>query len=167
MGDHDRSGLVVADSRLELRWGEVRRLLADHDAETPAGARPRTQVRDGELFIPGEVESREETVGNSLRTWWAELAEKEVGAVVPKAVEYGAADLEVMGTAMLALLPKDKRSRVLGLEMAISFYLLGKVARLFGAYERGEQASADTWADAAIYTRMGQRVREVGSWPGL
>lgn len=121
----------------------------------------------GQLFEDGAVEERAETIRKAVTDWWMKLATDEVAAVVPKAVEYGSSDLEVMAQAMLMLVPKDKRSKSLGLEMAVAFYALGKVARLFGSYERGEPASDDTWHDLGVYCRMGQRIREVGSWPGI
>lgn len=109
-------------------------------------------------------EGREAMLARELRDWWINQAEHEIGAVIPKAVEYGAADLEVMGTAMLALLPESKRDRRKGLEMAVGFYALGKVARLFGAYERGELPSDDCWHDLAVYCKMAQRIRQTGRW---
>lgn len=116
--------------------------------------------------IPG-VEtgpSREEYLSRQLAGWWRGQAEKEIERTVLKAVEYGAADLEVMGLAMLHLVPREKRSRQLGLEMALAFYALGKVARLFGAFERGELPGSDTWFDLGVYCRMAERVREFGEW---
>lgn len=109
-------------------------------------------------------ERRKEIVAEELRQWWLQQAEMEVQRTVPKAIEYGAADLEVMGTAMQHLIPKDRRSRQMGLEMALAFYCLGKCARLFGAFERGEYPSEDTWFDIGVYTRMAERVRQTGSW---
>ncbi len=111
-----------------------------------------------------EGPTREEYLAGMLSEWWRSQAEKEIQATVPKAVEYGAADLEVMGQAMLHLVPREKRSRQLGIEMALAFYALGKVARLFGAFERGELPSADTWFDLGVYCRMAERVREFGEW---
>jgi hypothetical protein len=116
--------------------------------------------------IPGVEEgpSREEYLAKILTDWWRSQAEKEIERTVPKAVEYGAADLEVMGVAMLHLVPRERRSRQLGLEMALAFYALGKVARLFGAFERGDLPSEDTWFDLGVYCRMAERVREFGEW---
>lgn len=116
--------------------------------------------------LPGvdEGPSRQEWLAGVLSEWWREQAEMEIERTVPKAVEYGAADLEIMGTAMLHLVPRELRSRQLGLEMALAFYSLGKVARLFGAFERGVLPSEDTWFDLSVYCRMAQRVRETGEW---
>lgn len=69
-----------------------------------------------------------------------------------KAKEYGSADLEVMGAAMATLLdmgnPED------GVEAAIAFYALGKIARAFGAFKLGQLPSDDTWKDLTVYSLM-------------
>ena len=130
-----------------------------------SGKEKQKLQRDQEK-IPGVEEgpSREEWLAEQLSAWWRAQAEVEIVRTVPKAVEYGAADLEVMGSAMLHLVPRERRSRQLGLEMALAFYALGKVARLFGAFERGELPSEDTWFDLGVYCRMAERVREFGEW---
>lgn len=118
-----------------------------------------------------DLSSDQFATATGLADWWMEQARKEADAVIPKAIAYGGADLEVMGRAMQTLIPKatrqdltDENLRRMGEEMAVAFYLLGKVARLFGAYEQGRLPSEDTWYDAGVYTRMGQRIRETGSW---
>lgn len=105
-----------------------------------------------------------------LTSWWRNTAEGDLEKTVPKAIEYGSADLKVMGAAMVALHPhynemdQVERDRT-GQEMAIAFYLLGKVSRLFGAYQNGGIPSDDTWLDATVYAMMGRRVRSHGGWP--
>lgn len=100
-----------------------------------------------------------------LSDWWMDIAQQEAEQVIPKAVEYGASDLRVMGAAMRHLFPGEEPvpERVL-VEMAIAFYALGKVARLFGAYEQGRLPSDDTWHDLGVYCRMAQHVRAYGEW---
>lgn len=118
-----------------------------------------------------EASESTQEVAAELATWWMETSEADLNAVVPKAVQYGGADLEVMGEAMQHLIPKEARKKLgelrcqkMGLEMAVAFYALGKVARLYGAFEQGRMPSEDTWFDLEIYARMGRRVRETGSW---
>jgi hypothetical protein len=106
-----------------------------------------------------------------LARWWKDVAHEEINMVVPKAIEYGAVDLIVMGSALVKLLPgwmTDKMERAeieqVGQEMACAFYALGKVSRVFGALEQGRRPSDDTWADLGIYCRMAQRIRAFGRW---
>ena len=102
---------------------------------------------------------------NELRKWWLEQTSKEVEAVVPKAIEYGSADLDIIGYALGKMV--DKNAATTNDELGIAFYVLGKVARLIGAYTDGRTPSDDTWFDIAIYTKMAQRARAVGEWPGI
>lgn len=115
--------------------------------------------------------SRHELLERELTDWWHDQADNEIARTVPKAVEYGATDLLVMAKAMEQLLPAAaleglSREAVESLtqEMAVAFYALGKVSRLFGAYAEGRPASADTWFDLGVYCRMAERIRETGRW---
>ena len=88
-----------------------------------------------------------------------------------KAQEYGSHDLEIMGTSMEALFPDsgklDAQSRhAAGIEMAISFYLLGKVSRMFGGFKKGTTPGDDSWRDGSIYSMMARFVRANGRWIG-
>lgn len=107
-----------------------------------------------------------------LTEWWVQTAKEDAARTVPKVVEYGSADLEVMGYAMQYLIRPDVKEELsaaevksLGIEMALGFYALGKVARAFGAYADGRPASSDTWFDLQTYATMCRYVREHGSWP--
>lgn len=107
---------------------------------------------------------------------WAEIEqllrdqfEKDLVRLHEKALSYGSADLEVMGTAMQALLPgadlfDDKSRRAAGLEMAIGFYAMGKSARLYGAWGDGNKPGDDSWEDMEAYAKMARIVRETGRW---
>lgn len=99
-----------------------------------------------------------------LGQWWHDKAEEEVHGVIPKAIEYGSVDLEIVGFALRQMIGGEIPSS--NAELGIAFYLQGKVARLMGAYADGRSPSDDTWHDIAVYTKMGQRVRETdGRWP--
>jgi len=106
---------------------------------------------------------------DEIEDWMRKKFESDLERLRSKAIEYGAADLRIMGTGMEALLPdggsldEESRHRA-GLEMAIGFYLLGKAARLIGAWEKGREPSEDTWYDARIYADMARCVRETGRW---
>lgn len=105
-----------------------------------------------------------------IRAWWVSRAEADANVTLPKALEYGAADFDVMGPALLALGgatwegadPGEKRQAAQ--EMAIMFYLLGKVGRAISAYQQGNLPSDDTLFDLRVYAMMACRVRETGRW---
>ena len=98
-----------------------------------------------------------------VESWWMNQALHEAKVMVPRAAEYGAKDLELMGVGMHMMMP-DVHPDVPHEELAIAFYVLGKVARLIGAYEEGHVPKDDTWDDLAIYSRMAKYVREHGKW---
>lgn len=104
-----------------------------------------------------------------IEEWMRKTFEDDLRRCRAKALEYGSADLVIMGKAMEALLPQgdsldhDSRERA-GLEMAIGFYLMGKTARLFGAWNKAREPAEDTWHDGTIYSLMARYVRENGSW---
>lgn len=100
-----------------------------------------------------------------LLDWWRGVSDSDAAKTLPKAQEYGSADLRLMGAAMLELLPNgEELPPRLGQEMAIAFYLLGKIARMIGAYAGGQEPSLDTLMDTRIYAMMLQRVRDKGEW---
>lgn len=161
------SGIYCGDSPSAVLGGMLRETTTTdwgEDAVKGGWAPPDSK----ETARMTEEERRRHSLKRELTTWWYTQAQKEVGLVIDKAIEYGAADLKVMGKAMECLMEKkneEVRPERVGIELAIGFYALGKVARLFGAYERGELPSDDCWADLGIYCRMAQRVRESGGWP--
>jgi hypothetical protein len=106
-----------------------------------------------------------EDLCNRIVTWWQNVSTKDVQATAAKAAEYGSGDLGVMGSAMLAL-TADKWSEAdagecnrTGLEMAIVFYLHGKVARALSAFQAGRFPSEDTLKDITVYSMMLRYVR--------
>lgn len=104
-----------------------------------------------------------------VEDWMRKKFEEDLERLRAKAIEYGSSDLTIMGKAMESLLPEgdqldEESRRRAGLEMAIGFYLMGKAARLFGAWEKGREPSEDTWHDARIYADMARCVRETGRW---
>jgi hypothetical protein len=99
-----------------------------------------------------------------LEKWWSDKAQDEIHRTVPKAVEYGAGDLEDIGRDMReagivgGATPDD--------ELGIYFYIVGKMSRWKQAIHRGESVSDDTLFDIGVYVRMVQRIRTNGGWPG-
>lgn len=125
-----------------------------------------TTPTDGQqqLFDIGALPDAQQTKVRDLKSWLDELEARIGSETLRKAVQYGSADLEVMGAAMVLLLPEDSRDRRLGLQMAVGFYCLGKVARLFGAFEQGHSPTADDWFDLHVYAKMGLKIMETGRW---
>jgi hypothetical protein len=114
--------------------------------------------------LPDEEAQSSEGV-QQLAEWWLDETRSELDSVIPKALEYGSADLKVIGFALSQMIgePKD----VTNDELGIAFYVLGKVARLVGGYADGRKPSDDTWHDIAIYTKMAQYARHNGEWGGF
>jgi hypothetical protein len=96
-----------------------------------------------------------------LRDWWLTKATRDIDAMLPKAHEYSASDLQVIGSGLVPHLPPT-----LQIEAAIGFYLLGKAARITGSLMEGKTPDVDSWDDASVYAMMGRRARETGGWPG-
>lgn len=109
----------------------------------------------------------EVTGESTLSDWWRRLTNDDIAATLPKVQEYTAADLQIMGDTMRQWMPGgDTQPERWGIEMAIAFYLLGKIARAVAAYREGRVPSDDTLKDIRIYAVMMQRVRDTGGWPG-
>lgn len=121
-------------------------------------------LSNGRLFDVGDLPDDIGQRAVEMERWLSDLHERTADETVRKAIEYGSSDLELMGNAMLMLVPEPRRDRVLGLEMACGFYLLGKIARMFGAFEKGDKPSGDTIFDAMVYAQMMLKIRETGKW---
>ena len=102
----------------------------------------------------------------ALTTWWLARAQREAEEVVPKAVEYGSNSLMQVGRKMAQLQGREVNDDE-ALELGCWSYLIGKVERWTDAVMRGDRPSDDTLHDVAVYVKMAQRVRDVGSWPGV
>lgn len=101
-----------------------------------------------------------------LQEWWDETAHNDLAKNIDKIREYGSTDLIIMGMAMEV--PAFKRGEILvatGIQRAITFYLLGKIARAISAWDNGQIPSEDTLYDITFYSMMLRRVRETGRWP--
>jgi metal-dependent amidase/aminoacylase/carboxypeptidase family protein len=103
---------------------------------------------------------------DKLAHWWAQKADQEIKQTVAKAVEYGSTDLADIGHNIARLSNREVTDQEAA-ELGIYFYLEGKLARWRSAIKENRQVSADTLLDIGVYVRMAQRVREVGSWPGV
>lgn len=114
-----------------------------------------------------EPESREDQF-EELLAWWRMTSDHDAQRTIPKAIEYGSIDLNIIGFALGECIPALREGRREGSteasEMGIAFYLLGKIARMVSAYSEGQRPSDDTWMDVTVYSLMGRRVRDRGSW---
>ena len=107
-----------------------------------------------------------------MMSWVLGTIESDLDEVIPKAILYGGADLEVMAAAMRPFLDvsyagaehDEQTMQRLAMEAAVGFYTLGKVARLMGGYAAGQIPSDDTWGDLTIYSVMGRYIRHHGEW---
>lgn len=105
-----------------------------------------------------------------MAEWWDKYTAGMRDRTVPKSVAYGSADLRIMGHAMAELMPgaegadPDEREKV-GQMAAISFYILGKVARQISAFRDGRVPPEDHEFDISVYGIMQRRIRETGRWP--
>lgn len=127
----------------------------------------------------GHQDNAYEDGAAELHRWYAFTQKADRGMALSKREEYGSADLRIMAGAMAEFLPEPS-PEALGVayphlstadaleahytEAAISFYTLGKVARVVGALSEGRVPSIDSWRDITVYSMMARRVRQEGSW---
>lgn len=100
-----------------------------------------------------------------VEVWWMDTAKDDLDRTLPKAIEYGSVDLEIIGDMLRRLLDWNDAPDRVGVELGISFYLAGKVARMMGAYADKRLPSDDTLLDIVVYGMMLRRTRENGRWP--
>lgn len=107
-----------------------------------------------------------------LADWWRVLAEQDIARTLPKAEEYSAYDLELIGRATVEMYPtspwelRSDADPAVYAEIGCWWYLLGKIGRAIGAIREGGMPSNDTVQDARIYATMIARIRDCGGWPG-
>jgi hypothetical protein len=147
--DYHTGALVACDTKYCKRIVEA--FMDDQDAEE------------------GEREAMARQL-NEISGWWVQTAMNDAEQTLPKAIEYGAVDFDIMGQFMVALVndklkgaSPDEKARI-GREMAVTFYLLGKLGRMVGAYATGVMPSDDTLFDTTIYSMMLRRIRGTGTW---
>ncbi len=102
-----------------------------------------------------------------LEAWWLAMANEEIERTVPKAIEYGATDLDEIGRQIRLVGGLGSCPDTSDDELGVYFYMVGKMARWTDAIRTGRRVSDDTLFDIGIYVRMVQRIRHSGSWPGL
>ena len=105
-------------------------------------------------------------LAHTLTTWWLDRAQEEAGSVVPKAIAYGSNSLMQLGRKMAQLQGREITDDE-ALELGCWVNTVQKIERWTDSVMRGERCSDDTIYDAGVYLKMVQRIRDVGSWPGL
>lgn len=130
-----------------------------------------TRIKGKEEFV--EVNARQAEIEANvveISGWWAEHSDGAIQRTAPKAAEYGAADLDIMASAMIALAGEklkgasEEERMQYGRYAACAFYAMGKAARIFGALERGVLPNPDSEFDLEVYSVMMARIREFGKW---
>lgn len=111
-------------------------------------------------------ETQRSALAGDLEGWWMERATEEAMAVIPKAVEYGSNSLEKFGRFVAGLPQRTDLTTEEALELGSFAYAYGKMLRWEDSAQRSERPSDDTIHDIGVYTRMVQRIRDTGSWPG-
>ena len=168
-GDSHREECWVAE--LEDEDGAGARLMS---VETDSSGRLRTVVVEwnNETYFasvdPDEPVNASEGTRpvDELTNWWLDAARAEAAAVIPKAVEYGANSLIEVGRSMARIAQREVSDEE-AIEMAIAFYISGKLGRWIDAMAVGRRPSDDSIWDIGIYAKMAQRNRAAGSWPGV
>ena len=132
------------------------------------GFRPEDPSIDGGTKSEATEDTFDARV-EAISDWWTSHVAAVIEKTAPKAVEYGASDLDLMGQAMQASMPipknwtQEEKSKF-GRYAACAFYALGKVARIFGALEQGRLPNPDSEFDLEVYSIMMARIRETGRW---
>jgi hypothetical protein len=116
-----------------------------------------------EVLVPPGVDA---AALEELIHWWLQKAGEDAVKTVPKAIEYGSADMIEMGRDLMDIAGRHVDDAEAA-EIGTWFYVLGKVKRWQNAIKRGERVSDDTLLDIAVYAMMARRIRDVGGWPGV
>ena len=119
------------------------------------------QQEEEPVEIEAEPDSAQPATG-PMADWWMGAAVEEIEATVAKVEEYGGDDLTEIGLEMAGLAGLEEVSEVDAAELAIFFYMRGKMARWASAIRRGQSVSDDTIHDIGVYARMAQWIRQNG-----
>jgi len=112
--------------------------------------------------IPAGASEDLQRRAEDLRRWWVNQLLEEWPMMIDKAIKYGGGDLDLMGNGVNMLVGSEGPAG--GVEKAVTFYLLGKVSRLLGAFERKLRPTRDSWVDAHVYSMIGMRIHDEGTW---
>lgn len=117
-----------------------------------------------------QIRHDEQAVLDDIRLWWEQVSRLDAQKCIAKLEEYGSSDFDIMAQSMIAIGGEawsgasDADKARIGREMAVLFYIQGKVARAFGALQKGRIPSEDTYRDITGYGMILRRIRETGNW---
>lgn len=102
---------------------------------------------------------------DELCAWAMSEVNADLNSVKRQITEYGSIDLEIMGRGLQEMsgIPVTMDAAV-GQEMAVIFYILGKVSRGISAIAAGQMPSEDSLRDITVYSLMLRHVRQFGHW---
>ncbi len=95
-----------------------------------------------------------------ITKWWREVTDDDLCRYLAKRTEYGSFDLSILGDVLQRTMDDEALKIDANEEIGITFYMLGKLARVLSAYKEGRVPSDDTWDDLAIYAMMGRMARK-------
>jgi hypothetical protein len=96
-----------------------------------------------------------------LERWLRSNFESTLEDAVRKADQYGSDDIGIMAAALTPVLPHGPLSSK---QAVIAFYAMGKLSRILGAIQDGQEPTQDSWQDLRVYATMGEKVRATGVW---
>jgi len=94
---------------------------------------------------------------------WINSLHERINNDMGKTVRYGSGDLHTIGAAMRRLAPGIS-TEISDEEIAVAFYTMGKIARIFSGYEMGQIPDSDSWYDLHFYSMMAMKIRQTGGW---
>lgn len=172
-GAEETRGPVVIEKRSiddasMAEWDAASKAYREKLASPRLGPVPVMPTESGPVGSPVNSEPSD----RALARWWVEKSQEDVSAISGKAREYGgehrASDLTDLGrdlADLMGLTKEAQRTDAALQELAIYFYIDGKLGRWKAALLEGRRVSDDTLHDIKIYATMAQRIREVGGWP--
>lgn len=111
-----------------------------------------------------EARAQQVALGSDLEAWWMKQTTEEIMHTIPKAIEYGSNSMVEVGHGIARVAGREISDEE-ATELAVLFYIKGKVGRWMDAVVAGQRPSDDTLFDIGVYARMAQRNREKGMWP--
>jgi hypothetical protein len=130
-----------------------------HTTPAPEGNAPAVGVESNRFGVAPE-RTPEQEAKDKAREFWMQTAEADFEKCWAKAVQRSAVDLTALGSVFPGSTEEGARIR-----RGITFYAMGKAARISGRVAAGEEPNPDDELDLRVYSFMLAYVREFGGWP--